>query len=711
MKKLKNFLVIISILFFNIDTNSLYGKYISQYKELIYPAGMVNMNDNILIAEAKNNKIVIIDNNNNNYSYITGEKINGFYGPQGISVYNNKLYVLDSCKHRVIIYKINKDGDFQYKSSYGKESYSINMPFKSFFYDKNKDCFLVDTMKNEVVKLRIKSQEEIEEIYRVGNKGTGNYQFNMPLGIFINKEGIIYINDSGNNRVQVYRDNENGLEYIKSLKKEGAKPKEFYYPKDIEIGKGGEQIIADTGNSRIQIIRKNSVLLITEDLKEPYGIGIDKMYNIYVADRSKNKILKFTEGGKLEWEFNGIDKDKLLEPSDVCIDYENKIFVCDRANSRIVIYNDLRKLVKKIELYGKNNEKFNTPEKCIIDNRGYLYISDSNGGKIVVFDEGVYLVDLKTSSLFFSPNNDGILDDVALSFVSYEPMEGVLSVYNSKGKEVQTLWKYENNTVKTQTGYIAEIRDGKFKIKNSKVITNKFIWNGKDKNNNIAGDGLYVVSFDIKDYEGSFGKNKSAYVEIDTTPPVVTNISVSNRYFSPDKDGSRDFCKIDFFTGEKSYFMVDIENKEGKIIGGLNEVYTNIPDGKYNIRIKFIDEAGNSRVKCISNIVIDLKKPKIVLDVSNTIFSPNNDGIKDFAEIKYSADEKTDLKQVKVNEKVVPFEEERIIINSNSSVMGTNKIELLFEDKAGNKKNTLTEKIKNIYNIAIDLQRLSVKGI
>ncbi|MCL2480821.1 MAG: gliding motility-associated C-terminal domain-containing protein, partial [Spirochaetaceae bacterium] len=73
---------------------------------------------------------------------------------------------------------------------------------------------------------------------------------------------------------------------------------------------------------------------------------------------------------------------------------------------------------------------------------------------------------------------------------------------------------------------------------------------------------------------------------------------------------------------------------------GLNNDRLPVPDGKYNFLITAWDDNGNSSTSAKHSVVVDTIPPELKIEkpalLADMIFSPNNDGIKDFFTIKQS---------------------------------------------------------------------------
>ncbi|MBN2289338.1 MAG: hypothetical protein JXQ83_08395, partial [Candidatus Glassbacteria bacterium] len=167
-------------------------------------------------------------------------------------------------------------------------------------------------------------------------------------------------------------------------------------------------------------------------------------------------------------------------------------------------------------------------------------------------------------------------------------------------------------------------------------------------------------------------------------PTVVSNLKVEPSPFSPNGDGENEFTKFSFFLSEASSVSVDIifntqtpriggqdyfiaVSQEELTIGGEtviiypSTIYTNpdisglvefswngkltegfsglLPDTVYTFLIRVEDKDSDDNLKTLpitGTVIID-KQPPAIYDISATPdpFSPNDDGIKDFATITF----------------------------------------------------------------------------
>ena len=177
-----------------------------------------------------------------------------------------------------------------------------------------------------------------------GEKGECPGQFKDPCGVAVDARGQVYVADTFNNRIQVFdgngkyilhfergffaprdiavdgsgriwvADSGNGVvklfsakgEQLKLIGKRGQGKGEFDGPNSVAIDQKGKVYVADTGNRRVQVLdgEGNYLSQFAVDgwqhgfYNEPY-LDIDERGDIYLTDPPGNRILKYSQKGKL----------------------------------------------------------------------------------------------------------------------------------------------------------------------------------------------------------------------------------------------------------------------------------------------------------------------------------------------------------------------------------------------------------------------------
>ncbi|WND02972.1 peptidyl-alpha-hydroxyglycine alpha-amidating lyase family protein [Temperatibacter marinus] len=138
--------------------------------------------------------------------------------------------------------------------------------------------------------------------------------------------------------------------------------------------------------------------------KNPHGLRIDKMGNVWTTDTETHVVLKFSETGKVTMVLgkNGLsgtgwfDRDYNLtlfnQPMDVAFDRKGYIYVVDKGNDRIVKLDQNGFIETSWGQKGTGRSQFNFAHSIVIDSEDRVYVADRENQRIQIFDlEGTYL--------------------------------------------------------------------------------------------------------------------------------------------------------------------------------------------------------------------------------------------------------------------------------------------------------------------------------
>src|SRR5262249_52174363 len=106
----------------------------------------------------------------------------------------------------------------------------------------------------------------------------------------------------------------------------------------------------------------------------------------------------------------------------------------------------------------------------------------------------------------FSPNGDGIADDVTLQYQTYEPVTLDITIHAAGA---------DSNGARQIVGSaLRHLETGKILLGGS----GSALWNGRDDSGTVVPDGLYGIVLLFTDACGN-QRRYEQYVEVDTAPP------------------------------------------------------------------------------------------------------------------------------------------------------------------------------------------------
>jgi len=187
-----------------------------------------------------------------------------------------------------------------------------------------------------------------------------------PTGIAIGDDGTVYFTDSRNHRIRQILKN-GTIETIAGTGEAGfggdggpAQSAKLNHPKGLSIDKIGNLYVADSGNNRIRMIQpKGRILTVAGNgkggysgdgrfatkasLRAPYGVCVDALGVIYIADTGNLRIRKVDQSGIIRTISGTGKKDinaesglatraRLFSPESVAVDAVGNIFITDWVN-------------------------------------------------------------------------------------------------------------------------------------------------------------------------------------------------------------------------------------------------------------------------------------------------------------------------------------------------------------------------------------------
>lgn len=212
-------------------------------------------------------------------------------------------------------------------------------------------------------------------------------QVRAPRGIFVDKKGMIYVADTGNDRVQVF--NPDGS-YSNQFGESGSGDGQFKSPLSVAVNSKGNIYVADTRNKKIKAFSQDGIFLFAAGpelgnvtLLNPVAVRCDENKNVYILDAALKKVVVTDAMGKFlrVWDDSGA----LQDP--VSLDYDGKgfFYILDKGSYNVKIFDAEGNFTSSFFAKGRGERELWAPQ-CLAFRNDKIYISDPENARILAFD-------------------------------------------------------------------------------------------------------------------------------------------------------------------------------------------------------------------------------------------------------------------------------------------------------------------------------------
>ncbi len=178
-----------------------------------------------------------------------------------------------------------------------------------------------------------------------GSVATGT-DLTFPQGLAFAPDGTLWVVDTGNGRVKQFRiDAAGNGTWLRTIGNGvGSGPGQFDMPTGISIGADGAVWVADTRNSRVQVYRGGTWSAIgtpsgsSKSFAVPWGVTVAPDGNVWVADTGRKRLVRMSPSGAFSYEVTGASAgtSDFGGPFQVLFTSATTMYVSDTWGNRVI---------------------------------------------------------------------------------------------------------------------------------------------------------------------------------------------------------------------------------------------------------------------------------------------------------------------------------------------------------------------------------------
>ena len=249
-----------------------------------------------------------------------------------------------------------------------------------YVFKNGDNLYIADYGAQRVTVVNLKAND----FFQVGIHGDGS--LSAPVCDITDKDGNIYVSDSGSRKIFKYGPAGN---FIKSISREGMRPVGLAYD-----GQSDTLFIVDTDNHEVLAAdRDGNIKSIIGKRGEGDGEFNFPTYCwvagglLYVSDTMNARIEVFDTKGKFLFKFGsrGGSYSQFSRPKGVATDTHGNIYVVDSEQGMVKIFNRDGRLLLFFGEEGDAYGKFTLPNGIFIDENNVIYVADTFNMRVQAF--------------------------------------------------------------------------------------------------------------------------------------------------------------------------------------------------------------------------------------------------------------------------------------------------------------------------------------
>ena len=259
------------------------------------PYGIAARNGRIYLGDTAARSVMMFDLNAKTFKRIGTQDPGGIRMPLGIDLdAEGNLYVLDATLKKIFVY----DPDGKYLRTIAQDV-KWSRPVGLTVDSATNRIYAVDAGGVESLehKVRVLDLQTGKPLLEIGSRGNGPGELNLPRDVAIGHDGLVYVVDGGNFRIQVF---DKDGKFVKTFGGIGRRSGQFARPKEIAVDHAGNLYVVDTAFANVQIFNPEGQLLLDLAARGdndgpgrfmlPSGVAVDSDGRVYLVDQFFRKM-------------------------------------------------------------------------------------------------------------------------------------------------------------------------------------------------------------------------------------------------------------------------------------------------------------------------------------------------------------------------------------------------------------------------------------
>ncbi len=260
------------------------------------PYGVAVFHGRVYVSDTGSRTVAVFDIPGQRFFKLGDEGAGQLIMPMGLDVDGaGNVYVVDNSARLVQVY----DGNGKHLRTLADGGQLFVRPSGIAVDAKGERIYVVDTggIDNDKHRVRVFDAQTGQHLLDFGTRGSGPGEFNLPRDVTIGKDGLLYVVDGGNFRVQIFKPDGSFVRTFGAIGRQGG---QFSRPKEAATDAQGNVYIVDSAFGNFQIFTPEGELLLSVGSRSerdglgkymlPSGIALDGDGRVYIVDQFFRKV-------------------------------------------------------------------------------------------------------------------------------------------------------------------------------------------------------------------------------------------------------------------------------------------------------------------------------------------------------------------------------------------------------------------------------------